>query len=873
MPHTCTKCSRVNPDDAVYCYNDGMALPAGAGGKPRPAAAAAPAGLQTFSQPFVFPNGTKCGNFDQLAVACQQNWAVALDLLKNGTLEKFLGGIGRADLAMAAKQGGQFPDKDRGLDQFLSRLPSKAIQEPKLQVEPADLNLGNLQPATDKTIELKLKNQGMRLLYGSITCDNCPWLSLGKAPGAQQKLFQFGSDLKIPVNIRGKYLKASNKPLEGRLVVESNGGSFDIPVKVECPIKPFPDGVLAGARSPRQIAEKAKAQPKEAAALFEKGQVAKWYKANGWSYPVKGPSASGLGAVQQFFEALGLTPPPKVACDQKRIEFNGNPGENKADKIEIKTDEKRPVYAHAVADQPWLEVGRAVLNGRVASIPMRVNNVPDRRGETLHANVKVLANGNQRFVIPVTLKIGEGMNFVPLAGGVIAKGARPKPLSKVHLLPLILLMLCLFFILLWDLLKDNKPGEMVFAEGVPVVETRGEAPPKLTPKDYINRIHVQFSEQQRIGLVCPRLRDPANPEEPKRLTRDPRGITHNTVVSVEGYQYIWGVEIPGVRYVKDKGKLMKEVPIPNKDKDRAWQSWWEEERTRVRVVQSVEIVIGEMTLLYDTALIKYHVWNRDKAPHTVGVRVMLDTLIGRNDGVPFYIPPTEEKPARLVDKMEIFPQKDIPDFIQALETGDLNDQNATLAVVGLKIKGNEPIEKMVLCRWPQNSEARWGGTNGPADWAYEPMDKNPNAKDSAVILYWALANMKPDEHRDLAFTYGLGRITSDLDPKDQSKTAPGGKMRLFCPKASKTKPFVAYAYIKATDPNQTVTLKLPAGIEFVQGQKAEQTVPPPGPAGYSQVSWKLKASKTGEYELQADAPNIGTATEKIRVQDASLFDG
>src|SRR5262249_25430428 len=157
----------------------------------------------------------------------------------------------------------------------------------------------------------------------------------------------------------------------------------------------------------------------------------------------------------------------------------------------------------------------------------------------------------------------------------------------------------------------------------------------------------------------------------------------------------------------------------------------------------------------------------------------------------------------------------------------------TLAVVGLKIKGNEPIERMVICRWPQNSEARWGGGNGPGEWKYEPMDQNPNAKDSAGVLYWAQTNMKPNEHRDLASTYGLGRITSDLNPDSGVKQAGGGKMRLFVPPGvGLTKPFIATAYIKASDPNQTVTLKLPDGLSFMPGQNPQQTVPPPSSGGY-----------------------------------------
>ena len=64
---------------------------------------------------------------------------------------------------------------------------------------------------------------------------------------------------------------------------------------------------------------------------------------------------------------------------------------------------------------------------------------------------------------------------------------------------------------------------------------------------------------------------------------------------------------------------------------------------------------------------------------------MLDTFIGANDGVPFAVPGSEGKPDRLVDTMEIFEQKDIPDYIQALERPDLNNPG-TVAHCGLKLR-------------------------------------------------------------------------------------------------------------------------------------------------------------------------------------------
>src|SRR5205823_2814137 len=102
---------------------------------------------------------------------------------------------------------------------------------------------------------LHLTNGGMRLLYGTVTSD-CKWLLLGDGPGSAEKLFQCGTDTTLPVQVRGDRLRAASKPLTGRLTVESSGGSVTVEVRALVPVKPFPDGVLAGCVSPRQVAEK-----------------------------------------------------------------------------------------------------------------------------------------------------------------------------------------------------------------------------------------------------------------------------------------------------------------------------------------------------------------------------------------------------------------------------------------------------------------------------------------------------------------------------------------------------------------------------------------------------------------------------------------
>src|SRR5262249_2777062 len=107
MAQTCSKCARLNPAEASYCYYDGSALSTHtANGGP------VNSGSQPFPHPSVFPSGKPCRNFDQLALACQEHWQEAIELLQQGFLEAFLGGLGRTDLAQAARAAARFPERN-----------------------------------------------------------------------------------------------------------------------------------------------------------------------------------------------------------------------------------------------------------------------------------------------------------------------------------------------------------------------------------------------------------------------------------------------------------------------------------------------------------------------------------------------------------------------------------------------------------------------------------------------------------------------------------------------------------------------------------------------------------------------------------------
>lgn len=397
MALVCPHCSRANCADARFCYFDGASL---LGTTVGPETA-----RKTFLAPFVFPTGDTCNTYDEFAHGCQRHWNVALDLLHKGFLQSFFGGLGRLDLAAAAQEAAAFPDSERGLDQFLGRLPTSDISLPKLDVQPKLINLGTLKVGVDSHLELNLENQGTRLVFGSIS-SSCKWLAPTET--GESKLFQFRAGAALTIQIKGQHLRGAVKPLEGTLLIESNAGTFKLKVIASVPIVPFPEGALAGARTPRDIAEKAKHAPKQAAPLFESGAVERWYQANGWTYPVQGPASNGLAAVQQFFEALGLSKPPRVFINAATIQLKGKPGARIQHSVQVRTEENRAVYAHAVSAADWLVVKPALMQGACVTLPLEIT-VPAECVQTL---LKVTANGQQRFDIPVE---------------VVAERAHPSP--------------------------------------------------------------------------------------------------------------------------------------------------------------------------------------------------------------------------------------------------------------------------------------------------------------------------------------------------------------------------------------------------------------------------------------------------------------
>jgi hypothetical protein len=354
-----------------------------------------------------------------------------------------------------------------------------------------------------------------------------------------------------------------------------------------------------------------------------------------------------------------------------------------------------------------------------------------------------------------------------------------------------------------------------------------DAAPRLAPSTHTEPaididpnpvLGVSFDPRQRFGFVILNERDPANPDKYKKLTYMEDGSYNNTCVRIDGSEFLYG-QVPGGWARDDRtGTRLDGITVV---KDRKWVSAWNY-LEKVRVTQTVVIVPNDDTrpAKLNTALVHYTVENRDRMPHRVGVRIMLDTYIGSNDGVPFAL---EGRPDLVTKKIDLRNTKEIPSYIMALERADLNDPG-TAATMVLKFPGDfrlnsadpplDPITRLVICRFPGNPEVRWDFTKE----AFWDMDARVHGSepDSCVTLYWPEITMPAHTRRALAFSYGLGKVSGAGGDGRLALTAPG--------KPAVGGQFSVTAWVKQPTPGQNVTLELPAGMSLAEPQAATQPV-------------------------------------------------
>jgi hypothetical protein len=291
---------------------------------------------------------------------------------------------------------------------------------------------------------------------------------------------------------------------------------------------------------------------------------------------------------------------------------------------------------------------------------------------------------------------------------------------------------------------------------------------------------------------------------------------------------------------------------------------------KIQSNQTLSIVEGSTTGNLDTAEIKYVVTNKDTVSHEIGVRVMLDTMLGENDGAPFRIP----KAGGVTTERE-FLKNNMPMYWQAFD--DL--ANPSFQSQGTLTGGLATIpDRFITVGWSHINETTWECQTIPnQDFDYNYSDYY----DSAVGIYWFPVKLGPGQSKEFITYYGLGGIDIDIQPPlVVGLTAPE---KVIIDKNAISKTFTLTAYLENSSPGVTKTatgitteLILPKGLSLAENEKAIHNIPDLRINEGMQTSYNINIGDVGgklTYSLIVTASNVAqkTVNKDIYVFGVELF--
>jgi len=262
------------------------------------------------------------------------------------------------------------------------------------------------------------------------------------------------------------------------------------------------------------------------------------------------------------------------------------------------------------------------------------------------------------------------------------------------------------------------------------------------------------------------------------------------------------------------------------------------------VEQILKIVKSSTTGLFDSVQIKYLVENISQKDHKLGLRTVLDTMLGKNDGAPFRI----GNDAVTNDK--IYYDKQLPQFWQAFDSLS----NPTVTSQGsFKGPGVTTPDQVKFADWGSMADGVWDFDFNPGE---DFTRKGEYEIDSAAALYWVPETLAAGESHSYITNYGLGGITIVPGLLSLGITSPA-EVILDAP--DKTIPIVAYV----ENTSEIVAKNVKINIQLPQSLEVENVVKDLGnlePGETSQIIWDVVTTGSNipvetSYTVKVEADN------------------
>jgi len=230
----------------------------------------------------------------------------------------------------------------------------------------------------------------------------------------------------------------------------------------------------------------------------------------------------------------------------------------------------------------------------------------------------------------------------------------------------------------------------------------------------------------------------------------------------------------------------------------------------IEVQQALGFTKSPTTGLADTARIVYTIKNVSERGRQVGLRIVLDTMLGANDGAPFRV----EEAEVLTDRL--YRAAQMPVFWQAFDS--LSDPR--VMAQGTLKGGDVTVPDLAFfTNWGSLADSLWEFDVQPAR---DFTRKGEFELDSALALRWEPVVLAPGEERVYVAYYGLGGITIAPGELSLGVTSPASVVA----GRRGVEPFPVVAYVENTGTGEArdvvASIEPGEGLRLVAGEMEKE---------------------------------------------------
>jgi len=331
----------------------------------------------------------------------------------------------------------------------------------------------------------------------------------------------------------------------------------------------------------------------------------------------------------------------------------------------------------------------------------------------------------------------------------------------------------------------------------------------------------------------------------------PNPWTSYTSLWINGEKYVFGGTTErragdGAKY----GEVIQEPTVENN------QIITKTRFDNIVVEQILSIVKSSTTGLADSAQIQYRIINQGDQEEKVGLRMMLDTMLGENDGAPFRL--GEDT----ISTDKLYYSKQLDDFWQAFDSVSNPQVTSQGSFIGPDVS---TPDRVYFSDWGSLADGVWDFDFNPGQ---EFIRKGEYEIDSAMAMYWVPEIIKSGETKTYITKYGLGGITIVPGILSLGVTSPA---EVTLDENNQSFPIVAYLENTSEINARNVSIRVELPDNF-STEQISRNIGDMAPEDISQITWNVRANNRNNlpeemtYRVIVDADNTDSNEVERRVE-------